>query len=207
MSRPIYQLMIAKSNIAGNLALKNLPETERVKLFEKEAASRKAAGETTVLFCNSAWADEERPMWGVSRFPSLEARIQHTRDLQEMGWLNYFDAFTLLGTSEQEPETVTMPHPIYMLWILRSNPAGSQHFAGIAKDLVTAVWEKHDAVYKENNSLTMLSCDSYWCNQAYPYFGISVFPNIEACMRICEALKDLGWPEFIESTSLLGISE
>lgn len=69
------------------------------------------------------------------------------------------------------------------------------------------MWEKHNALYQELNGQIVLYCNSTWCNEAYAGFGISVFPNIEAYMRLSEALGEMGWPRWMDSFSLLGISE
>ena len=100
MSTPIYQLFIGKNNVAANMARRAMPEAELKAIMEKEEASRKAVGAIGVVMCQSAWADEEHPWWGVHRFPSLEARMEHTRTLLNIGWLDGVDAFSLLGTSE-----------------------------------------------------------------------------------------------------------
>ena len=145
MPTPIYQLVILKNNMAAKMALKALPEAERKSMNEQEQASRIASGASIVLHCDSAWSDETQPGWGVIRFPSLEARIEHTRNLLKIGWLDHYDAFTLLGTANFGPVEVTLPNPIYKLWLLRSNPAGSHNMNGIPKGLNALMWEKHNA--------------------------------------------------------------
>jgi hypothetical protein len=49
------------------------------------------------MFCDSYWANEDYLGFGVVAFPNVEARQAHARDLLEMGWNQYFSAFTLLG--------------------------------------------------------------------------------------------------------------
>ena len=117
------------------------------------------------------------------------------------------DAFSLLGTSETEPEVVTVPNPIYQLFLIKASPAGFQTFESLPKGLDAVMWEKHNAVYKENNSQGLLLCNSYWCNEAYPYFGVSVYPNVEANMRIMESLAGLGWRKYMNSYTIFGISD
>jgi hypothetical protein len=206
MSAPIYQLFIGKNNTAGSLAWEAMPEAERKALEEKERVSREGVGTTTILMCSSAWADEEHPWWGVLRFPSLEARIQHARTLGQIGWLGRIEAFTLLGTSDSEPAKVEIPSPIYKLWLIKSNPAGATAGAGIPKGLSKLMWEKHNALYQEYKSQIIMSCSTVWCNEAYAAFGVCAYPNIEANMRIMEGLGDLGWPHWFEAFSLLGTS-
>jgi hypothetical protein len=204
MSKPIYQLALGNKNLAGIQVWKALPEAQVKSLFDQEKASREAAGARAILFCDSSWADEMHHWWGVMRFPDLQARIDHTRRLDEMGWLDINDYFTLLGTSDSEPAEVTIPNPIYKLWILKYNPAAVQA-SRQPKGLEAAVFEKHDALYKQYGAQMVLYCDTYWCNEAYQGFGISAYPDIESNMKIMQGLSDLGWPGYIDSYSYLGI--
>lgn len=207
MITPIYQIFIGKNNIAANLAAKSVPQAEKDEMNKKQMASLDAVGAKVLLLCNSAWANEENPWWGLIRFPSLEARIQHTHELSEMGWLDWVDAFTLLGTSESEPAVVTFPNPIYKLWLIRSDPSGAQAQNSLARGTYAAVFEKHNAIYAETGSVVVLHCDSYWCSESYPFFGISAYPNIEANMKVMQTLADLGWLAVTDSFSLLGIPQ
>jgi hypothetical protein len=165
MSKPIYQLFVGNNNIARNQIWKSFPETDRKTLENQERASGEAVGGKAVVACYSAWADEAHPWWGVLRFPDLQARIEHTRTLQKIGWLDMTDAFTLLGTSDTEPEEVTIPNPIYKLWLIRNNPAMALT-GNLPKGLNDLKWEKHNALYKEYNSQVVLTCSSSWCNEA-----------------------------------------
>lgn len=205
MGTPIYQLFIGKNNAAANLAMAAVSEAERKALEEKEAASRQALNIKGIVVCDSAWADEDHPWWGVLRLPDLAARIQHTRTLREIGWLDRVEAFTLLGTSETEPEEVTIPNPIYKLWIVKVNPAAERAYTELSKEDNAALWEKHNAVYQQTSSKSVLTCDSYWCNEAYPWFGVSVYPSVEANVQVMRTLADIGWRRYFDSFTLLGI--
>ena len=204
MSTPVYQLFIGKHSVAALQLQKAFSKAKRDELMGKQMESMQKVGATNLVFCDSYWADEEHPWWGVSRFPSIEARLEHARDLQKFEWDDIVEAFTLLGTAETEPPAVTIQNPIYKVWVLRSNPAGYMAQAGMSMGLSAAGFEKHDALYKENKSLVLLYCNSYWCNEAYPIFGVSVYPNVEANMRIQQGLADLGWQRYIDSFSILG---
>jgi hypothetical protein len=205
MSTPIYQLCIIKNNIAMWQAYRGLPDEQRKALDKKEAASRETVGVKSIVGCFSAWADEEHPYWSLLRFPSLEARIKHTQNLQEIGWLENVDAFTLLGTSVSEPVPVSIPNPIYKLWINKTNPAGEKRFSELSQGELAAATEKHNAIYQENGGMVIIQCNSYWCNEAYPSFGISVYPSIEANMKVMEGLDALGWRQAVDCFTLLGI--
>jgi hypothetical protein len=208
MSTPIYQIFIMKNSVAANQAWLALSEAERKALTEKDDASRKAVNAKVILACNSAWANEEYSAWGLLRFPDLAARIAHTRTLQEIGWFDRVEAFTLLGTSETEPVEVTIPNPIYKLWLIKTNPAAEIEMSKHSKEEIAAItaaaFEKHDAIYRETGSITMLQCSSYWCNEAYTNFGISVYPSIEANMKVMQVLEQAGWRMVVDVFTLLG---
>jgi hypothetical protein len=207
MDTPIYQTFYIKNSAAANQAWKALSETERSALIEQEQASRAEVKVKEIVVCNSAWADEAHPAWGVLRFPDLAARMQHTRTLHKIGWLDIVEAFTLLGTSESEPEKVTFSNPIYKLWIIKTSPAAMDAYSQLSKGLEAALWEKHDSIYQETGSQMVLSCSSYWCNEAYPYFGISAYPSIEANQKVMQFLDELGWQRYFDVFTLLGIPE
>jgi len=207
MNTPIYQVFYIKNSVASSQAWKALSAAERSALMEQERASREAVKANEIVICNSAWADEEHPAWGVFSFPDLPARIQHTRTLKKIGWLDLVEAFTLLGTSDSAPVAVTLPNPIYKLWIGKISPAGTGAYRQLSKELEAALWEKHNAVYEETGSKVVLSCSSYWCNEAYPFFGVSVYPSIEANEKVMRVLDELGWQRYLDVFTLLGIPE
>jgi hypothetical protein len=205
MSTPIYQISTIKNNVAMWQAYRALPDEQRNDLNRKQVASLEAVGAKQIVNCFSAWADEEHPYWGLLRFPSLEARIKHTQTLQEIGWLENVDAFTLLGTSESEPLEVTIPNPLYKLWILKTSPAGEARMRAMSQSEIAETMQKHDAIMKELGVVNVITCNSYWCNESYSYFGIDAYPNIEANMKMMQALEGLGWKQAVDSFTLLGI--
>ena len=207
MSTPVFQLFILRNNITASQLRNTLSKEEDDRLFQKEQASESAVNAFPILLCESRWADESHPFWGVVRFPDLAARIQHTRTLNEIGWLDRNDAFTLLGTADHEPEVVTISKPIYKVWVIKSNPAAAQAMAALSEEATKAMWAKHNAIYKETGSQIVLSCNSYWSNEAYPAFGVSAYPNIEANQKVMQTLTALGWQRYFDSFTVLGTSD
>jgi hypothetical protein len=197
MNGPIYQIFVGNNNISSNLAWKALSEDEKKALQDQERASEEAVGAKVIVFCESAWANEAHPWWGMLQFPDLQARIEHTRTLQRIGWLDITDAFSLLGTAVSGPETLNIPDPIYKLWIIKNNPAVVE----ISDELL----EKHNALYREYNSQVIVACDSSWCDETYPAFGLSAYPDIDANRSIQAGLDQLGWRKRFEAVTYLGI--
>lgn len=204
MSTPVYLVAVIKNNIASNLAWKAMSEAQQKDLQAQERASFQAVGGSMLVACDSAWADEEHPMWVLERFPSLEARMEHVETLRKIGWLDVTDAFTLLGTSDGEPEAVTIADPIYSLWMIRSDPTAENAIDSMPKGLNALMWEKHNAVHKEFTSRIMLYCSSYWCNESYLGFGVSTYPDFEALTRSYKGLEELGWRRYFNAWTILG---
>jgi len=75
-----------------------LSPEERQAVSARARQALAAVGGEYVVICDSAWSSERWPMWGVERFPSIEAEQRHARLLAEADALRYFDSLTLLGT-------------------------------------------------------------------------------------------------------------
>ena len=74
-----------------------LSDGERQAWWEKLEAITDRAGGEWLIQCDSRWADEEYPFWGVMEYPSLEACRQAVAENEEAGWYRYIVATTLLG--------------------------------------------------------------------------------------------------------------
>ena len=204
MSTTIYSLFVIKNNVAANLANKAMAKEEQDLLWKTMSESLDKAGAQSIVTCESAFANEETPYWGVIKYPSLQARIDQTHAIQEMGWTNLTDAFTLLGTAISEPIEVTVPNPIYKLWVIKTNPAGFTNVSTMPKGIDSLMWEKHNALMKECNSQNLLMCDSYWANEEYSFFGVDAYPDTESMITIQKGLVELGWQRYFEAFTILG---
>ena len=54
------------------------------------------------MFCDSRWADEAMPLWGVIEYPDIEAYQRKVAALEEMDWWRYVSTRTVLGTKAEE---------------------------------------------------------------------------------------------------------
>jgi hypothetical protein len=97
MTGPVYKMFRARWKEPWFA----LSKEEQDALTAKVIDALKQAGGKEVIFCNSAWSSEQWWAFGVEEFPDLEAVQQHTRLLQELDWMRYVEAETLLGTAVQ----------------------------------------------------------------------------------------------------------
>ena len=95
MPQPIYLLILAKSYTE---AWYNLSKQEQDDLWTKAKAIDDEAGATWHLLCDSRWADEEMPNWGIIEYPDLEAYQRKVAALEAIDWWRYLSTRTVLGT-------------------------------------------------------------------------------------------------------------
>ena len=94
MAQPIYKLFLVKPSAAGH----QLSQEEQKKLFAKLDEAFVKVGGKRIVLCNSGWASEEWPSWGVEQFPDIEAVQKYTELLNEFSWFRYVESISVLGT-------------------------------------------------------------------------------------------------------------
>jgi hypothetical protein len=100
MATPIYKFF----KVRPTEAFYALSQEDQQKLFAKIGELLNSVGGKVVISCNSGWANEEWPYFGVEEFPDIEA-IQRLYDLQQDAeWFRYVEAETLLGTKLEESQ-------------------------------------------------------------------------------------------------------
>lgn len=97
MTQPIHKLYLLRPSAAWH----QLSQAEQQTLLGKVAATLEKVGGKTVVTCNSAWASEQWPFWGVEQYPDLDALQKHTQLLNELNWFRYAESMTVLGTESQ----------------------------------------------------------------------------------------------------------
>jgi hypothetical protein len=97
MAQPIYKLFLVKPTEAWY----QLSQDEQNQLLAKVQEALPKAGGKQVVLCNSGWASERWPVWGVEQFPDLEAAQKHNQLLNELNWFRYVESMTVLGIEWQ----------------------------------------------------------------------------------------------------------
>ena len=97
MAKEIYHLFLVKPTEAWY----QLSQEEQNKLFVKVDEARAQVGGKVIVGCDSRWASEQWPFWGVEQFPDVEAIQKHTELLNAFNWFRYVESMTLLGTEMQ----------------------------------------------------------------------------------------------------------
>jgi hypothetical protein len=204
----IYELFLWKNNPLANAAYDNIrPEDQKAldPIFSDEGMDR--YGAKFILYCDCTWANQEYLHWGIVRYNSIEDKIKHDQAYTKAGWFHYAELFTLLGTpvsAEETPKLPDLPNPIYQLWMIRNHPVTTANYAHLTKEEETQLWAVHNESEKRTGAQMVLYCKSAWANEEYLGFGVTAYPNIEACQVNRDDLEKINWPLYFMSFSILG---
>jgi hypothetical protein len=94
MAKSIYKVFLARPTEA----LYQLSPEEQDRLMAKVDEALGKAGGKRVVMCDSTWASEQWPYFGVEVFPDIEAVQKYAELLGEFNWFRYMKSMTLLGT-------------------------------------------------------------------------------------------------------------
>ena len=100
MAGPIYKLFLMKPLPTWF----ELSEEERNAIVAKDQENFERVGGEIVFRGTSIWSSEQWALFGVLKFPDIEAVQAHAAYDLELNWpYQYFETMTILGT-EWEPE-------------------------------------------------------------------------------------------------------
>ena len=71
---------------------------ERYKIDEKVTQALEQVGGERIIVCNSAWGSDKWQLWGVEKFPDIEAIQKHDMLLWKLNWYHYIESTFYLGT-------------------------------------------------------------------------------------------------------------
>ena len=105
MSAPIYKFYTGRYTAAWYA----LPQPEREAKVIEVTKDLADFGARPIIDCHSLWASDQYHWFGVEEYPSLEALQGYAERMAELGWLQYIEAFSLLGSKwEMPPELQTV---------------------------------------------------------------------------------------------------
>jgi hypothetical protein len=97
MAQAIHHLYLVRQTEAWH----QLSREEQDQLLAKVEEALAQVGGKVIVLCNSRWASEQWPFWGVEQYPNIEAVQKHTELLNALNWFRYVETMTLLGTEIQ----------------------------------------------------------------------------------------------------------
>ncbi len=93
-----------------------------------------------------------------------------------------------------------MAKPIYKVFLGRPMEAWYQ----LSKEEQDSLWAKNNEAFEKAGGKRMLVCDSSWASEQWLFFGVEVYPDIEAVQKYVELLNELNWFRYMEAMTLLG---
>ena len=80
----------------------------------------------------------------------------------------------------------------------------SEAWYKLSEDEQNALIAKVNEAREKAGGTTLTFCDSCWASEEWQFFGVEVYPNIEAAQRHNELLKAFDWFRYLRSSTLLG---
>jgi hypothetical protein len=93
-----------------------------------------------------------------------------------------------------------MAGEIFKVWLIRPTEA----FYALPVEERAAVSERARQALAQAGGEYMLICDSAWCSETWPAWGVERFPDMEAVQRHARLLASVDALRYFESQTLLG---
>jgi len=199
MAGPIYKAFMGRPTEAWY----QLSEEEQNSLDAKTGAEQ--AGGKTIVLCRSAWSNERWLFFGIEEYPDIETVQKATEALLALDWYRYVDSVSLLGTrlatsSEDVAQEITSTGPIYKLWMGNAKEA----YYRLSDEERRAIGARRRAVHQNLNRRDVLNCQSAWCSEQWPFFGLEEFDDIETAQKKSQGFVELNHYRYYDITSILG---
>jgi hypothetical protein len=200
MSKAIYNLFLIKRLTERWL---RLAPTEQTALLAKINEGLAASGGRRVIGCNAYWCNQGYRGWGVEEFPDFASWCEFTDLREKLEWYSYSESWSMLGTWHEavNPEEVVAPESgkIYQLFLMQGLTEAYEQLTQAEND---ALWAKEGE--SRQDAKWIVAANSYWASEEYQGFGVFMFPNIDAVQHHFAGVKQIGWPRYMRSRTLLG---
>jgi hypothetical protein len=200
MSKAIYNLFLIKRPTERWL---RLASAEQIALLAQINEGLEATGGRRVVMCNAYWCNQGYRGWGVEEFPDFASWRKFTDLREKLEWYSYSESWSMLGTWHEavNPAEVVAPEPgnIYQLFLAQGSTEAHEQLTRAEKD---ALWTKEGE--SRQDAKWIIAANSYWASEEYQSFGVFMFPDTDAVQRHFAGMKQIGWPRYMRSRTLLG---
>lgn len=94
-----------------------------------------------------------------------------------------------------------MDTPLYKLYLFKRAP---QYFA-TPPERMAEIRAKMDQRMRDLGIHDLFNAQMAWSNERYEYFGVEYYPNLAAVQEYARCMMELGYFQFVESESFLGL--
>ena len=95
---------------------------------------------------------------------------------------------------------VKMAKPIYKVFLAKPTEAWYQLSQEEQNSLMTKVTE----ALEKAGGTPVVMCDSSWSSERWHFFGVEIYPDIEAVQEATELQNEFNWLRYVESMAVLG---
>jgi hypothetical protein len=202
MDIPVFKLYLAKWNYEATLVT-----AERQAEFITQLAQIKKDNGVVDLLNGTIWSDERYAQFGVEKYPNWQALYEYNRCLDELHFFQYLTSQTYVGISDErwpmnlEPVELNPSNPpIAQVWITKNRGSVSGWDE----------WEKEKAskVFDLDKNLgvrTLVNTYVTPLNESHAWFGVDVYPSMEALLAKSKAQADADWWSYIQGRTYLGV--
>jgi hypothetical protein len=93
-----------------------------------------------------------------------------------------------------------MAQPIYKVFLGRPTEAWYQ----LSQEEQDSLFAKNVEALEKAGGKPVIYCDSSWASEQWLFFGVEVYPDIEAVQKYTEMLNELNWFRYGEAITVLG---
>jgi hypothetical protein len=202
MARKIYKIFYG----IGHSSYFSLPQEQQADLIVKSDQSVKRHGGEALILCDSYWADEHTPFFGIERYPNVEAVQKHAADLLELSWTELFSSGTLLGVATPNYENLSWTFgsakesaTVYKLSMARRTAVSHQ----LTDEAMSAILEEL-AKKREASGGKIMLYGKIWTSEHWNSFILEEFPSADAAMEFHLAEQEMGFMRHVDAFVLLG---
>jgi hypothetical protein len=94
MSQPVHVMFLMNNTEAWY----QLSQEAKDSIMNKITASLKEAGAEVLALCDATWSTDSWQMFGLIKFPDIEALQKHRKDTNNLDWGRYTEGISVLGT-------------------------------------------------------------------------------------------------------------
>ncbi len=93
-----------------------------------------------------------------------------------------------------------MAQPIYKVFLVKPTESWYALPQEARNKLMAVNADAHEKV----GAKVTIACDSSWCSEEWPFWGVEEFPDLEAVKKFTALLNEHNWYQYFNSISVLG---
>jgi len=93
-----------------------------------------------------------------------------------------------------------MEQPIYKVFLVKP----TESFYALSPEDRNKLTAFNAEAHEKVGAKVTIACDSSWCSEEWPFWGVEEFPDLEAVKKFTNLLNEQNWYQYFNSISVLG---